>query len=56
MSPALVGVGALLVALLIVELLIQLNFISRFIVPPPSEIVGSFGASSSRNMYSADSC
>jgi ABC-type nitrate/sulfonate/bicarbonate transport system permease component len=39
MSPALVGVGALLVALLIVELLIQLNFISRFIVPPPSEIV-----------------
>ena len=43
MSPALVGVGALLVALLIVELLIQLNFISRFIVPPPSEIVGSFG-------------
>ena len=43
MSPALVGVGALLVALLIVELLIQLNFISRFIVPPPSGIVGSFG-------------
>jgi ABC-type nitrate/sulfonate/bicarbonate transport system permease component len=29
--------------LLIMELLIQLNFISRFIVPPPSEIVGSFG-------------
>jgi NitT/TauT family transport system permease protein len=43
MSPALVGVGALLVALLIVELLIQLNFISRFIVPPPSEIIASFG-------------
>ena len=43
MSPALVGVATLLVALLIMELLIQLNFISRFIVPPPSEIVASFG-------------
>ena len=43
LSPGLVGVGALLVALLIVELLIQLNFISRFIVPPPSEIVASIG-------------
>jgi NitT/TauT family transport system permease protein len=42
LSPALVGIAALLAALLIVELLIQLNFISRFIVPPPSEIVGSF--------------
>lgn len=41
--PALVGVAALLVVLLIMELLIQLNFISRFIVPPPSEIVASFG-------------
>jgi NitT/TauT family transport system permease protein len=36
-------VAALLVVLLIMELLIQLNFISRFIVPPPSEIVASFG-------------
>jgi NitT/TauT family transport system permease protein len=43
LSPALVGVGALVVVLLIVELLIQLNFISRFIVPPPSEIIASFG-------------
>jgi len=41
--PALVGVAALLVVLLVVELLIQLNFISRFIVPPPSEIAASFG-------------
>lgn len=41
--PALVGVAALLVVLLIMELLIQLNVISRFIVPPPSEIVASFG-------------
>lgn len=43
LSPALVGVATLLVALLVVELLIQLNFISRFIVPPPSEIAASFG-------------
>src|SRR5512147_2328626 len=38
-SPTLVGLATLLAALLIVELLIQLNFVSRFIVPPPSEIV-----------------
>ena len=43
LAPALVGVGSLLVVLLIMELLIQLNFISRFIVPPPSEIAASFG-------------
>jgi len=43
MAPALVGVAALLVVLLIMELLIQRNFISRFIVPPPSEIAASFG-------------
>jgi len=42
-SPTLVGLATLLAALLIVELLIQLNFVSRFIVPPPSEIVASFG-------------
>ncbi len=42
-SPALVGVATLLVVLLVMELLIQLNFISRFIVPPPSEIAASFG-------------
>ena len=41
--PALIGVAALLVALLIMELLVQFNFVSRFIVPPPSEIIGSFG-------------
>ena len=41
--PALVGVAALLAVLLSMELLIQLNFISRFIVPPPSEIGASFG-------------
>jgi ABC-type nitrate/sulfonate/bicarbonate transport system permease component len=42
-QPALVGVAALVAILLVVELLIQLNFISRFIVPPPSEIAASFG-------------
>ena len=43
LPPALVGVASLLVVLLVMELLIQLNFISRFIVPPPSEIAASFG-------------
>jgi NitT/TauT family transport system permease protein len=43
LSPALVGVTTLIVALLVVELFIQINIVSRFIVPPPSEIVASFG-------------
>jgi NitT/TauT family transport system permease protein len=43
LAPALVGVASLLGVLLIMEMLIQLNFISRFIVPPPSEIAASFG-------------
>ena len=43
LAPTFVGVATLVVTLLIVELLIQLNFISRFIVPPPSEIIASFG-------------
>jgi NitT/TauT family transport system permease protein len=43
LAPALVGVATLLVILLFMELLIQLNFVSRFIVPPPSEIAASFG-------------
>ncbi|HZP71670.1 MAG TPA: ABC transporter permease subunit [Pseudolabrys sp.] len=41
--PALVGLATLIAALLVVELIIQLNVVSRFIVPPPSEIVASFG-------------
>jgi NitT/TauT family transport system permease protein len=43
LAPALVGVATLVGVLLTMELLIQLNFISRFIVPPPSEIAASFG-------------
>lgn len=41
--PALVGVLSLVVSLLVVELLIQTDMLSRFIVPPPSEIIASFG-------------
>ena len=37
-----VGIGALVVFLLVAEILIQTGAISRFIVPPPSEIIGSF--------------
>ena len=37
-----VGIGALVVFLLVAEILIQAGAISRFIVPPPSEIIGSF--------------
>jgi NitT/TauT family transport system permease protein len=42
-APALVGLGSLVAFFLVVELLIQTGVISRFIVPPPSEIAGSFG-------------
>jgi NitT/TauT family transport system permease protein len=40
--PALTGLGTLVAFFLIVELLIQTNMLSRFIVPPPSEIIASF--------------
>jgi ABC-type nitrate/sulfonate/bicarbonate transport system permease component len=41
-APAVVGVGALLGFLLLMEALIQIGAVNRFIVPPPSEILGSF--------------
>jgi NitT/TauT family transport system permease protein len=40
--PAAVGIGALVVFFLLIELLIQLGAVNRFIVPPPSEVFGSF--------------
>ncbi len=40
--PALTGIGTLVTFFLIVELLIQTDMLSRFIVPPPSEIIASF--------------
>ena len=40
--PPVVGIGSLLVFFLLVELLIQLGAVNRFIVPPPSEVFGSF--------------
>jgi ABC-type nitrate/sulfonate/bicarbonate transport system permease component len=42
-AAAALGLGALAAFLLAVEILIQIGIISRFIVPPPSEIIGSFG-------------
>jgi len=43
LPPALVGVGVLVAFFLAVELLIQIGVLNRFIIPPPSEIIGSFG-------------
>ena len=43
LPPAVVGLGSLVAFFLVVELLIQIGVINRFIVPPPSEIIGSFG-------------
>jgi NitT/TauT family transport system permease protein len=42
-AAAAVGLGSLAAFLLAVELLIQIGVVNRFIVPPPSEIIGSFG-------------
>jgi NitT/TauT family transport system permease protein len=42
-APAAVSVTTLVVFFLLVELLIQIGVVNRFIVPPPSEIIGSFG-------------
>jgi ABC-type nitrate/sulfonate/bicarbonate transport system permease component len=41
-APALTGVGSLVAAFLIMELLVQTGIVNRFIVPPPSEIIVSF--------------
>ena len=41
--PATVGIGSLVVFFLLMELLIQSGVLNRFIIPPPSEIIGSFG-------------
>ncbi len=40
--PAAVGFGSLIASLVAAEILIQIGVISRFIVPPPTEIIGSF--------------
>ena len=42
-APAAVGVGSLVAFFVIMEVLVQSGLVSRFIVPPPSEILGSFG-------------
>jgi NitT/TauT family transport system permease protein len=41
-APAAVGIGSLLAFFLIMELLVRTGLVNRFIVPPPSEILGSF--------------
>jgi NitT/TauT family transport system permease protein len=42
LAPAAVGFGSLLAFFIAVEILIQAGVLNRFIVPPPSEIIGSF--------------
>lgn len=41
--PALTGIGTFVAFFLAMEILIQTGAVNRFIVPPPSEIIGSFG-------------
>jgi NitT/TauT family transport system permease protein len=41
-APAATGIGTLVAFFLIMEVLVQTGAVSRFIVPPPSEIVMSF--------------
>jgi len=40
--PPILGFGTLVVCVLIVEVLIRLNVVNRFIVPMPSQIAGAF--------------
>jgi NitT/TauT family transport system permease protein len=42
-AAPLVGLGSFIAFLVIVETLIRFGFLNRFIVPPPSEIIASFG-------------
>ena len=41
--PPLIGLGTFVLILLVVELLIRIGLINRFIVPLPSEVAASFG-------------
>lgn len=41
--PALTGIASVVGFVLIVEVLIQTGVLNRFIIPPPSQILGSFG-------------
>ncbi len=41
--PAMVGIASVIAFFLSAELLIQVGIINRFIVPPPSEVIQSFG-------------
>ena len=41
--PQITGFGSLVAFFLVMELLVQTGMVNRFIVPPPSEILGSFG-------------
>jgi NitT/TauT family transport system permease protein len=41
--PALTGIASVIGCLLIFELLVQVGALNRFIIPPPSEIIGSVG-------------
>ena len=41
-TATVVGIGGLVLFLLVAEILIQLGVVSRYIVPPPSGIMGSF--------------
>ena len=43
LAPAAVGLGTFVAFLLLMEIVIRLGIVSRFIVPPPSEIIASFG-------------
>lgn len=42
-GPAALGFGTLFAFFVVMEALIRFDVITRFIVPPPSEILGSFG-------------
>jgi NitT/TauT family transport system permease protein len=42
LAPALLGLGSIVAVLLTAEALIRGGVINRFIVPPPSDIIGSF--------------
>jgi NitT/TauT family transport system permease protein len=40
--PALLGIGSFMVFVLAVELLIYVDILNRFIIPPPSDVVAAF--------------
>ena len=54
--PSVVGLSSIVLIFVVVEFLIRVGLINRFIVPLPSEVAKVSPGSSSRKIFSTASC